>query len=128
MLKPKPKRKSKRLNKPRIKRKQASLTIPKIIPAMRAGETKFRKRNQSDPLADLAKKALKRKKIPGLDNKMFESITGDIVGTEEAFADAGLNIPEYGDSWMKNGGSIKKGMKKCKRASLRGGRKELRGA
>lgn len=134
MLLSKSKRKSKRLNKPRIKRKQASLAnaelkIPKIVPAMKAGGINFRKRNQSDPLADLAKKALKRKKIPGLDNKMFESITGDIVGTEEAFADAGLNIPDYIEGYdLKKGGSIKKGMKKCKRAALRGGRKELRGA
>jgi hypothetical protein len=111
MLLSKPKRKSKRLNKPKIKRKQASLKIPEIVPAMRAGGINFRKRNQSDPLADLAKKALKRKKIPGLDNKMFESITGDIVGTEEAFADAGLNIPDYiGEYDLKNGGKVKRNM------------------
>ena len=67
----------------------------------------------------------KKKKIPGLDNKMFRSGTGDWVGTEKAFADAELDIPDYGDAWMKHGGSIKK---KSNRAALRGGRKEKRGA
>ena len=128
MLLSKPKRKSKRLDRRKIKRKQPSLKIPKIVPAMRAKELNFRKRNQSDPLADLAKKALKRKKIPGLDNKLFKSVTGDIVGTEEAFADAEIPLENYIEGYdLKKGGSIKKSMKKCKRAALRGGRKELRG-
>ena len=108
-----------------IKRKPPyrGLKVPQIIPAMRAGKTNFRK-STNKSLPELAEKIFKRKKTSGLDNKMFKS-AGDWVGTEEAFADAELDIPDYGDAWMKHGGSIKK---KSNRAALRGGRKEKRGA
>ena len=114
-------------------RNQAKLVVPDLGKVRTGSAPKFRKRNQSDPLADLAKKALKRKKIPGLDNKMFESITGDIVGTEEAFADAEYNLPDYIEGYdLKKGGSIKKKMKKKKtkskkRICLRGQGAALRG-
>tara|TARA_R110000751_G_scaffold79475_2_gene160203 strand:- start:669 stop:1139 length:471 start_codon:yes stop_codon:yes gene_type:complete len=125
-------KKSKKSKKRKVSRPQAVLTIPKIVPAMRGEKDEFKKRNQSgDSIANLGKSiagAFGKKKMPGLDNKMFKSVTGDVVGTEEAFADAELGIPDYDDAWMKKGGSIKKGMKKRKRAALRGGRKELRGA
>jgi hypothetical protein len=108
-----------------IKRKPpyGGLKVPQIIPAMRAGKTNFRK-STNKSLPELAEKIFKRKKTSGLDNKMFKS-AGDWVGTEEAYAGAELDIPDYGDAWMKHGGSIKK---KSNRAALRGGRKEKRGA
>jgi hypothetical protein len=89
---------------------------------MGAKKPSFRK-STNKSLPELAEKIFKRKKTPGLDNKMFKS-AGDWVGTEEAFADAELDIPDYDDAWMKHGGSIKK---KSNRAALRGGRKEVRG-
>ena len=112
-----------------IKRKPpyGGLKVPQIIPAMRAGKTKSkRKRNRPDNSIgkNLEKIVGAFKKEPGLDNKMFKS-AGDWVGTEEAYAGAELDIPDYGDAWMKHGGSIKK---KSNRAALRGGRKEKRGA
>ena len=108
-----------------IKRKPpyGGLKVPQIIRAMPARKTNFRK-STNKSLPELAEKIFKRKKTSGLDNKMFKS-AGDWVGTEEAYAGAELDIPDYGDAWMKHGGSIKK---KSNRAALRGGRKEKRGA
>jgi hypothetical protein len=120
--KPKPPRPQAKLGKKR-KPPYGGLKVPQIIPAMRAGKTNFRK-STNKSLPELAEKIFKRKKTSGLDNEMFKS-AGDWVGTEEAFADAELDIPDYGDAWMKHGGSIKK---KSNRAALRGGRKEVRGA
>ena len=104
---------------------KGGLIVSPITPAMRAKKTEFRKRNRPDNSIEenLKKVAGAFKKTPGLDNKMFKS-AGDWVGTEEAFADAELDIPDYDDAWMKHGGSIKK---KSNRAALRGGRKEVRG-
>jgi len=95
---------------------------------------KFRKRNNKDPDLSGYKKLFKDD-----DDKVFKSITGDTVGTEKAFVEAGLEVPDYNydtmndsiDNHLKKGGSIKKGMKKVKarrRAALRGQRKELRGS
>ena len=69
--------------------------------------------------------------MPGLDNKLFKSVTGDIVGTEEAFADAEIPLENYIEGYdLKKGGSIKKKMKKTKskkRICLRGQGAALRG-
>ena len=117
-------------------RNQAPLKVKDTGKPRTASSLKFRKRGQSDTIADLGKVIGdlfgKKKKIPGLDNKMFRSGTGEWVGTEEAYADAGLDIPDYGDTWMKSGGSIKKKIKKKKskvkkRSALRGYGAAVRG-
>ena len=119
-------------------RNQAKLAIPKGKGSTRtASPLTFRKRGQTDTIADLGKTIgglFKKKKIPGLDNKMFRSGTGEWVGTEEAYADAGELLPKYMDGYdgMKSGGSIKKKIKKKKskvkkRSALRGYGAALRG-
>jgi hypothetical protein len=141
MLEPKPKSKRRPFDWKKKEilsrgRNQAKLVIPKGKGSTRtASPLTFRKRGQSDTIAGLGKAIgglFKKKKIPGLDNKMFRSGTGNWVGTEEAYADAGLDIPDYGDTWMKSGGSIKKKIKKKKskvkkRSALRGYGAALRG-
>ena len=101
---------------------------------------KFKKRNNKGPdLLGYANLFKDDKVLKGYDDKVFKSITGDTVGTAEAFEEAGLKVPDYDytnlsdsiGSRLKKGGSIKKGMKKVKarrRAALRGQRKELRGS
>ena len=135
----KPKRRSFDYRKKKLlskARNQAPLVVPDIGKVRTGSAPKFRKRNQTDAIADFAKAvagaAGKKKEMPGLDNKIFKSVTGDIVGTEEAFADAEIPLEEYGDAWMKKGGSIKKKMKKKKtkskkRICLRGQGAALRG-
>ena len=142
MLEPKPKSKRRPFDWKKKEilsrgRNQAKLVIPKGKGSTyTASPLTFRKRGQSDTIAGLGKAIAgafgKKKKIPGLDNKMFKSGTGNWVGTEEAYADAGLDIPDYGDTWMKSGGSIKKKIKKKKtkakkRSALRGYGAALRG-
>ena len=118
------------------KQAQVALKVPSIEKARRASSPKFPAKSKGDPLAKSIASIVgsfgKKKKIPGLDNKMFKSGTGEWVGTEEAYADAGLDIPDYGDTWMKSGGSIKKKIKKKKpkakkRSALRGYGAALRG-
>ena len=116
-------------------RNQAPLKVPDTGKARTGSAPKFRKRNQSDAIADFGKAiagaAGKKKKMPGLDNKIFKSVTGDIVGTEEAFADAEIPLENYIEGYdLKKGGSIKKKMKKTKskkRICLRGQGAALRG-
>ena len=116
-------------------RNQAKLKVPDIGKVRTGSAPKFRKRNQSDAIADFGKAiagaAGKKKKMPGLDNKIFKSVTGDIVGTEEAFADAEIPLENYIEGYdLKKGGSIKKKMKKTKakkRIALRGYGAALRG-
>jgi|TARA_R100000093_G_scaffold37862_1_gene19923 hypothetical protein len=124
-------RKKKLLSKAR---NQAPLVVPDIGKVRTAPAPKFRKRNQSDAIVDFVKGLTgKKKKIPGLDNKIFKSVTGDIVGTEEAFADAEIPLENYIEGYdLKKGGSIKKKMKKKKtkskkRICLRGQGAALRG-
>ena len=115
-------------------RNQAPLKVKDTGKARTASDPTFRKRKQSDSIAGLGKAIgglFKKKKIPGLDNKMFKSGTGEWVGTEEAYA---RDVPDYidGDAWMKHGGSIKKKIKKKKskakkRSALRGYGAALRG-
>tara|TARA_R110002051_G_scaffold304244_1_gene373482 strand:- start:382 stop:807 length:426 start_codon:yes stop_codon:yes gene_type:complete len=115
-------------------RNQAPLKVKDTGKARTASDPTFRKRKQSDSIAGLGKAiagAFGKKKIPGLDNKMFKSGTGEWVGTEEAYA---RDVPDYidGDAWMKHGGSIKKKIKKKKskakkRSALRGYGAALRG-
>ena len=115
-------------------RNQAPLKVEDTGKARTASDPTFRKRKQSDSIAGLGKAIgglFKKKKIPGLDNKMFKSGTGEWVGTEEAYA---RDVPDYidGDAWMKHGGSIKKKIKKKKskakkRSALRGYGTALRG-
>ena len=115
-------------------RNQAPLKVEDTGKARTASDPTFRKRKQSDSIAGLGKAIgglFKKKKIPGLDNKMFKSGTGEWVGTEEAYA---RDVPDYidGDAWMKHGGSIKKKIKKKKskakkRSALRGYGAALRG-
>ena len=119
------------------KQAQVALKVPSIEKARRASSPKFPAKSKGDSLAESIASIVgsfgKKKKIPGLDNKMFESITGDIVGTEEAFADAEYNLPDYIEGYdLKKGGSIKKKMKKKKtkskkRICLRGQGAALRG-
>ena len=119
------------------KQAQVALVIPKDTGKARtASSPKFPAKSKGDSLAESIASIVgsfgKKKKIPGLDNKMFKSGTGEWVGTEEAYADAGLDIPDYGDTWMKSGGSIKKKIKKKKskakkRSALRGYGAALRG-
>ena len=118
-------------------RNQAKLKVPDIGKVRTGSAPKFRKRNQGDAIADFGKAiagaAGKKKKMPGLDNKIFKSVTGDIVGTEEAFADAEIPLENYIEGYdLKKGGSIKKKMKKKKtkskkRICLRGQGAALRG-
>ena len=114
-------------------RNQAPLKVPDIGKVRTGSAPKFKKTKQSDAISDFVKGLTgKKKEMPGLDNKIFKSVTGDIVGTEEAFADAEIPLEEYGDAWMKKGGSIKKKMKKKKtkskkRICLRGQGVALRG-
>ena len=127
-------RKKKLLSKAR---KQAPLKIPDIGKVRTGVSPKFRKRKQSDSIAEFGKALAgafgKKKKMPGLDNKIFKSVTGDIVGTEEAFADAEIPLDNYIEGYdLKKGGSIKKKMKKKKtkskkRICLRGQGAALRG-
>ena len=124
-------RKKKLLSKAR---NQAPLVVPDIGKVRTAPAPKFRKRNQGDAIVDFVKGLTgKKKEIPGLDNKLFKSVTGDIVGTEEAFADADYYLPDYIEGYdLKKGGSIKKKMKKKKtkskkRICLRGQGAALRG-
>ena len=125
-------RKKKLLSKAR---KQAPLKIPDIGKVRTGVSPKFRKRKQSDSIAEFGKALAgafgKKKKMPGLDNKIFKSVTGDIVGTEEAFADAEIPLDNYIEGHdLKKGGSIKKKMKKTKskkRICLRGQGAALRG-
>ncbi len=140
MLEPKPKSKRRPFDYKKKEilsrgRNQAKLVIPKGKGSTRtASPLTFRKRGQTDTIADLGKTIgglFKKKKIPGLDNKMFRSGTGEWVGTEEAYA---RDVPNYidGDAWMKHGGSIKKKIKKKKpkakkRSALRGYGAALRG-
>ena len=94
-----------------------------------------KQRKQNDSIAEFGKAIAgalgKKKKMPGLDNKIFKSVTGDIVGTEEAFADAEIPLDNYIEGYdLKKGGSIKKKMKKTKskkRICLRGQGAALRG-
>ena len=142
MLEPKPKSKRRPFDWKKKEilsrgRNQAKLAIPKGKEARTASPLTFRRRNQGDSIADLGKAiagVFKKKKIPGLDNKMFKSGTGNWVGTEEAYADAGELLPKYMDGYdgMKSGGSIKKKIKKKKskvkkRSALRGYGAALRG-
>ena len=116
-------------------RNQAPLKVPDTGKVRTGSAPKFRRRNQSDAIADFGKAiagaAGKKKKMPGLDNKIFKSVTGDIVGTEEAFADAEIPLENYIEGYdLKKGGSIKKKMKKTKskkRICLRGQGAALRG-
>jgi len=116
-------------------RNQAKLKVPDIGKVRTGSAPKFRKRNKGDAIADFGKAiagaAGKKKKMPGLDNKIFKSVTGDIVGTEEAFADAEIPLENYIEGYdLKKGGSIKKKMKKTKskkRICLRGQGAALRG-
>ena len=141
MLEPKPKSKRRPFDWKKKEilsrgRNQAKLVIPKGKGSTyTASPLTFRKRGQSDTIAGLGKAIAgafgKKKKIPGLDNKMFRSGTGEWVGTEEAYA---RDVPDYidGDAWMKHGGSIKKKIKKKKskakkRSALRGYGAALRG-
>ena len=125
-------RKKKLLSKAR---KQAPLKIPDIGKVRTGVSPKFRKRKQRDSIAEFGKALAgafgKKKKMPGLDNKIFKSVTGDIVGTEEAFADAEIPLDNYIEGYdLKKGGSIKKKMKKTKskkRICLRGQGAALRG-
>ena len=125
-------RKKKLLSKAR---KQAPLKIPDIGKVRTGVSPKFRKRKQNDSIAEFGKALAgafgKKKKMPGLDNKIFKSVTGDIVGTEEAFADAEIPLDNYIEGYdLKKGGSIKKKMKKTKskkRICLRGQGAALRG-
>ena len=136
----KPKRRSFDYRKKKLlskARNQAPLVVPDIGKVRTGSAPKFRKRNQSDAIADFGKAiagaAGKKKKMPGLDNKIFKSVTGDIVGTEEAFADAEIPLDNYIEGYdLKKGGSIKKKMKKKKtkskkRICLRGQGAALRG-
>ena len=117
------------------KQAQVALKVPSIEKARRASPPKFPAKSKGDSLAESLASIVgsfgKKKKIPGLDNKMFKSGTGEWVGTEEAYAG---DIPNYidGDAWMKSGGSIKKKIKKKKskakkRSALRGYGAALRG-
>ena len=125
-------RKKKLLSKAR---RQAPLKIPDIGKVRTGVSPKFRK--QSDSIAKFGKALAgafgKKKEMPGLDNKIFKSVTGDIVGTEEAFADAEIPLDNYIEGYdLKKGGSIKKKMKKKKtkskkRICLRGQGAALRG-
>tara|TARA_R110000765_G_scaffold181468_2_gene287402 strand:+ start:82 stop:513 length:432 start_codon:yes stop_codon:yes gene_type:complete len=118
-------------------RNQAPLVVPDIGKVRTGSPRKIKKTKQSDAIADFGKAiagAAGKKKMPGLDNKIFKSVTGDIVGTEEAFADAEIPLLNYieGYDGMKKGGSIKKKMKKKKtkskkRGALRGQGVALRG-
>ena len=118
-------------------RNQAPLKVKDTGKARTASDPTFRKRKQSDSIAGLGKAIgglFKKKKIPGLDNKMFKSGTGEWVGTEEAYADAEKPLLNYMDGYdgMKSGGSIKKKIKKKKskakkRSALRGYGAALRG-
>ena len=132
-------KKGRKVRKPLSSKKRESKSTAQNLKLSLRNDTsdsgpKFRKRNNKDP--DLSGYANLFKDD---DDKVFKSITGDTVGTEKAFENAGLEVPDYNydtmddsiDSWMKKGGSIKKGMKKVKarrRAALRGQRKELRGS
>ena len=143
MLEPKPKSKRRPFDWKKKEilsrgRNQAKLVIPKGKGSTyTASPLTFRKRGQSDTIAGLGKAIgglFKKKKIPGLDNKMFKSGTGNWVGTEEAYADAGKLLRNYMDGYdgMKSGGSIKKKIKKKKskakkRSALRGYGAALRG-
>jgi len=131
-------KKGRKVRKPLSSKKRESKSTAQNLKLSLGKDTsdsglKFRKRNNKDPDLSGYKKLFKD------DDKVFKSITGDTVGTEKAFQKAGLEVPDYNydtmndniDSWMKKGGSIKKGMKKVKarrRAALRGQRKELRGS
>jgi len=117
------------------KQAQVALKVPSIEKARRASSPKFPAKSKGDSLAESIASIVgsfgKKKKIPGLDNKMFKSGTGEWVGTEEAYA---RDVPDYidGDAWMKHGGSIKKKIKKKKskakkRSALRGYGAALRG-
>ena len=144
MLEPKPKSKRRPFDWKKKEilsrgRNQAKLVIPKGKGSTyTASPLTFRKRGQSDTIAGLGKAIAgafgKKKKIPGLDNKMFKSGTGEWVGTEEAYADAEKPLLNYMDGYdgMKSGGSIKKKIKKKKskakkRSALRGYGAALRG-
>jgi len=116
-------------------RNQAKLVVPDIGKVRTGSPRKIKKTKQSDAIVDFVKGLTgKKKEMPGLDNKLFKSVTGDIVGTEEAFADAEYNLPDYIEGYdLKKGGSIKKKMKKKKtkskkkRICLRGQGAALRG-
>jgi len=143
MLEPKPKSKRRPFDWKKKEilsrgRNQAPLKVKDAGKPRTASPLTFRKRGQSDTIANLGKVIGglfgKKKKIPGLDNKMFRSGTGDWVGTKEAYADAGELLPNYMDGYdgMKSGGSIKKKIKKKKskakkRSALRGYGAALRG-
>jgi len=116
-------------------RNQAPLKVKDAGKTRTASPLKFPAKSKGDSLAEsiasIAGAFGKKKKIPGLDNKMFRSGTGEWVGTEEAYA---RDVPDYidGDAWMKSGGSIKKKIKKKKskakkRSALRGYGAALRG-
>tara|TARA_R100000781_G_scaffold30683_2_gene22404 strand:- start:87 stop:503 length:417 start_codon:yes stop_codon:yes gene_type:complete len=113
-------------------RNQAPLKVPDIGKVRTGSAPKFKKTKQSDAISDFVKGLTgKKKEMPGLDNKLFKSVTGDIVGTEEAFADAEIPLENYIEGYdLKKGGSIKKKMKKTKskkRICLRGQGAALRG-
>ena len=113
-------------------RNQAPLKVPDTGKVRTGSAPKFKKTKQSDAISDFVKGLTgKKKEMPGLDNKLFKSVTGDIVGTEEAFADAEIPLENYIEGYdLKKGGSIKKKMKKTKskkRICLRGQGAALRG-
>jgi len=115
-------------------RNQAPLKVPDLGKVRTASPRKIKKTKQSDAISDFVKGLTgKKKEMPGLDNKIFKSVTGDIVGTEEAFADAEIPLENYIEGYdLKKGGSIKKKMKKKKtkskkRICLRGQGAALRG-
>ena len=103
------------------KQAQVALKVPSIEKARRASSPKFPAKSKGDSLAESIASIVgsfgKKKKIPGLDNKMFKSGTGEWVGTEEAYADAEEPLLNYikGYDGMKSGGSIKKHGGKVKR-------------
>ena len=95
------------------KQAQVALKVPSIEKARRASSPKFPAKSKGDSLAESIASIVgsfgKKKKIPGLDNKMFKSGTGEWVGTEEAYAG---DVPDYidEDAWMKHGGKVKRNM------------------
>ena len=127
-------------------RKPASIKARDKKKTKRAANTSGVRRIQGDGIAQKRKsteypipkfgKMTSNEKLKN--DRLIRSVSGDVVGTEKAFQKADRVVPDYDydtmddsiDSWMKEGGSIKKKMKKTKvkkRVSLRGQGKALRG-